>query len=277
MNERPGEDPFPTPGLAVGLALGAGLARAVLILMMVPALGSRPALVGIATIVAFGATFALAAPRLPTSPGPRLGFVPASRWAWFAVPLLIPSLLLISELENVARELGPAAVEAPAGDEPTAWLEAALVLIMVLPICEEIFFRGLLQPGSVQKLGAARGVMLTAALQGATWGIPLLAQGLGPFVLFAGMGLVLGVLRQASGSILPGLGLACLFGVVSTLATARAFGIPGFDETSAPHTPLHWLAPAALFTGIGLGLCRVAARSASPAPTQPGSPGDWEG
>ena len=64
MNERPGEDPFPTPGLAVGLALGAGLARAVLILMMVPALGSRPALVGIATIVAFGATFALAAQEI---------------------------------------------------------------------------------------------------------------------------------------------------------------------------------------------------------------------
>jgi membrane protease YdiL (CAAX protease family) len=226
------------------------------------------------TIVAFGAAFALAAPRLPASPGPRLGFVRTSRWAWLAVPLLIPSLLLISELENIARALGPAAAGTAEGGAASGWLEAALVLVLVLPICEEIFFRGLLQPGPVHKLGAARGVALTAALQGATWGIPLLGEGLGPFVLFTGMGLVLGVLRQASGSILPGLALASLFGLISALASARVFGIPGFDETGAPHTPLQWLAPAALLTGVGLGLCRVAARSPASAPTGSRPPGD---
>ena len=69
--------------------------------------------------------------------------------------------------------------------------------------------------------------------------------------------LVLGLLRTASGSVVPGLVLHMAFGLCSVLATAELFGIPGFDDISATHTPLEWLVPAALFTGIGLRLCRT--------------------
>jgi hypothetical protein len=62
---------------------------------------------------------------------------------------------------------------------------------------------------------------------------------------------------------MPGLLLHVLFGAVSTLATVELFGIPGFDDLSAPHTPILWLMPAALLTGVSLRLCQtlLAARS----------------
>jgi hypothetical protein len=65
------------------------------------------------------------------------------------------------------------------------------------------------------------------------------------------------MLRESSGSLLPGLMLAMLFGVTSVLAGLDTFGIPGFDDTTVPHTPLHWLALGAVATGVGIGLCRA--------------------
>jgi hypothetical protein len=76
--------------------------------------------------------------------------------------------------------------------------------------------------------------------------------------------LVLGVLRICSGSVLPGLLLNAALGLLGVLAARNLFGIPGFDDTSSPHTPLAYLVPAALSVGIGLRLCRAAAPLVTP-------------
>ena len=69
-------------------------------------------------------------------------------------------------------------------------------------------------------------------------------------------GLVFGLLRECSGSLAPGLVLNVVFGAVAVLASYGVFGIPGFDNLEAAHTPLVWLVPAALATGVGLRLCQ---------------------
>ena len=48
-----------------------------------------------------------------------------------------------------------------------------------------------------------------------------------------------------------------IFGACRVASVQNAFGIPGFDDMSADHTPLIWLLPAALLTGVGLRLCQA--------------------
>ena len=69
--------------------------------------------------------------------------------------------------------------------------------------------------------------------------------------------LVLGILREASGSLLPPLFLHTLSGLDTVGAAYGSYGIGGFDDTAVAHTHLGWLILAALFTGIGLGMCRA--------------------
>ena len=251
------EEPLPfTPGFAVLLVMGASFLQLLVLVMLAGSDGTvSPARIGIATIVGYGAALALAAARLPPPPGAALGFAAPLPRSWWAALLLLPSILLISEIDNVLRSVSPP--EAPSEPTPPtaglALVEQAVVLIAVLPVIEEIFFRGLLQPRLVETLHRPWGVLSAALLAGvssfALWSLPVLV------VRFAGS-LLLGVLRESSGSVLPGLGLNIAFGACAWLATLGAFGIPGFDDTSAPHTPLGWLLPAAVFTGVGLRLCQ---------------------
>jgi membrane protease YdiL (CAAX protease family) len=255
-DDGPAEPPYPAPLQAFVLALAAAVLRLWLAVPLLGGLGPRPAAIGIATLVAFGAVFAFAARRIADPPGESLGLLPAPRRAWLAVLLLLPALLLISELDNALQALVPAlrgeqseAAEATAG----LLLEGTLVLVFVVPFVDEIFFRGVLQPGLVAALGRARGIALVAALD-ALAALSLFGPR-GAVSTFAGASL-LGLLRDRSGSLLPGLLLNALFGAVGVAAQAGAFGIPGFDDASAPHTPLGWLVLAGLSSGAGLAVCR---------------------
>jgi membrane protease YdiL (CAAX protease family) len=264
---EPEVEPFPSPGQAAALTLLATLLQAFVILLLVSSHGGRVAFLGMSAIPAFGLAFALGATRLPGSPVSALGLVAAPRRAWLALPFLAGGLLLTSEIHNMTVALFPQPEETGDPLRPQGvlgLLEWGVVLVLVLPATEELFFRGLLQPGLTKKLGPARAIGLTALLQGVSAALvrsPLV----GPAIAVSG--LVLGFVRHSSGSLLPALGLSVLFGAVTLLASVGAFGIPGFDDTSAPHTPLGWLAPAALIFGIGLRLCLEADRPPSgPAP-----------
>ena len=63
--------------------------------------------------------------------------------------------------------------------------------------------------------------------------------------------------------------LHSLAGLLALMAHHRMLGIPGFDDTTAAHTPLGWLLVAALFTGVGLRFCRLAASLPTPEPELP--------
>lgn len=71
---------------------------------------------------------------------------------------------------------------------------AALLGIVVIPFLEEVIFRGLLQSALVSRLGARRGVILTALLFA-------LLHGLSSFVPVLALALLLGELRQRTGSL----------------------------------------------------------------------------
>jgi hypothetical protein len=79
-------------------------------------------------------------------------------------------------------------------------------------------------------------------------------------------GLLLGALRLASGSILPGVALQMATSAVGlvALATAESFPIPGFTSGGG-HTPAAWLVPAALSVALGLNALRVARGDRGPA------------
>lgn len=274
------EELFPPPSAAVMFALMAIFGRFAALMTLYPMLGARPATIGIATIVGYGFAFAIAARSLEQPPGPRLGFVPAtSAWAWRAVPFLLFSLLLVSELDNVIKEFlpPPEGLDAPGRPGASEILERALVIVAILPFADELIFRGVLQPGVVFALGRWRGVLLIAALQGAgalfLYG-PQMAPYTVPFALC--YALILCLLRESSGSLVPPLVLHALLGGVTFAASLGAFGIPGFDDIEHAHTPFGWLLLSALCVGVGLGLCRVALRSAPPyAPPSPRPPEGW--
>lgn len=79
-------------------------------------------------------------------------------------------------------------------------LAAGLLLIAVLvPIVEELFFRGMLYPLLRRRLAAPLAIAINAAIFAAVHAIPLLMPGL--FVI----GLCLAFLRERSGSVLPGM------------------------------------------------------------------------
>jgi membrane protease YdiL (CAAX protease family) len=254
--------PFHT-GYALVITIGAIFVQLVVFLMLAASSGAAtPARLGIASIVGYGALLALSAPRIPDPPGAALGFTRAPALAWLAAALMLSSILLVSEVDNLFRAIYPMPESAPGADRPGgfALVEFAIVYTVVLPVVYELFFRGLIQPRIVEQLGRTRGVLATAALSGLSWAV---LGGPWAFVSRATEGLVFGVVREASGSLMPGLLLHVLFGAVSTLATVELFGIPGFDDLSAPHTPILWLMPAALLTGVSLRICQtlLAARS----------------
>jgi len=260
-----------TPAIAVAISLAAVFAQILLMVFLVRGLGAAPtASFGIAALVAFGAGLAVAAPFLPDPPARSLGVCAAPLRAWLAVPLLLPSLVLASELDNLLKALVPLpeALAVPS-DYQVPFAELILVEVFVLPFVREIFFRGALQPQIVRVWGSARGVAGAAAIAGVASALML-----SPWAVAhaASAALVLGVLRQCSGSILPGLVLAALFGAVGVLASEQVFGIPGFDDVTAAHTPLIWLLGAAVFTAGGLAVCASGATKLDGPPSADGGP-----
>lgn len=261
--------PF-TAGFAVLLALGAAYLQFAFFIAPVvfgwssPGSLRSPARLGIAAILAYGGAFALATRRIHSAPAAALGFVPAPRLGWLAALLLVPSVMLVSELDNVVKAVLPFP-ESPQGQGASPPLEGlllaewAVVLIAVFPVVEEIFFRGLLQPRMVEAWGRLRGVLVCSVLSGLAFTVGLMNPAM--FAIFAARGLMLGLLRESAGSLQPGLVLNIGFGVITVLAMRELFGIPGFDDSRHAHTPLPWLMPAAVFTGIGLGLCRALLRA----------------
>lgn len=263
MIPPPDDDPTPsrpplTPLLAVMLAFIA-FSLQILIMQLLKQLTGTTTIapLGIGTILGYGIAFTLAVAQLPGDPAATLGFRTARTRSWIAALLFVPSPLLSSELDNMIREQWPptplpetAASALAHGYAVT--IEQVLVLVFVLPIVFEVFFRGLLQPRLVPYWGSL-GAVVGAALLG-TVGEGLLNVRAFPVLLLAA--LLAGLLRRSSGSVYPGMLLSMSFGLVYLLALREVFGIPGFDLLDAPHTPLSFLVVPAAMVGIGLSLCR---------------------
>ena len=258
----------PRFGLAIAVLTGLFHGTAILFLA---ALGFPfgIGLVGMAALLAYGGAFALCIPRIAQPPTLGLALLRPPRIAWIAALLLVWALLLTSEVDNLVKLVLPVPEEMrpPDSPAPASFLALLLVSVFVYPVTQELLFRGALQPLMIESLGARRGILFTSLLNAIAVSIAVFNPwALAPTALNA---LVLGILRYTSGSLLPSLLLHGSWGLVAVGAAYGAYGIPGFDEAAAAHTPLGWLVLAGLFTGAGLRLCRFAAPAHASIPEEP--------
>jgi membrane protease YdiL (CAAX protease family) len=267
------EAPAPVPRPRAALALTA-IAWSVMVLVTVLTTPAEGGVFGLALglLLGFGGAGTLAARSVAPPAERRIGLVGFAPRLLLPLVLLAPVVLLASELDNwIAALFFPAAetaAEGAAGPDTLATLEWVLFAVLLRPVLEEFFFRGVVQQGVVAALGPARGVLLTALLfsfvrtsvfgADAYHAVSLGAQSLAT-------GLLLGFVRLSSGSI-----LACVLlqtalegaGVLS-LVLRESLPIPGFNAAGA-HTPLAWLLPAALSVGLGVALLGREVRRTSP-------------
>ncbi|RIL04976.1 MAG: hypothetical protein DCC71_12045 [Proteobacteria bacterium] len=275
---------FPTPLQGALLAfMGSFFAGAVALLAADSM--SPTAAMGLGSVVGLGAAGALGAASVPPPHGARIGLRGFAAPRLGALLLLLPIALVASEVDNAVKALWPppdapavaqAAVEKLPTDTGLALLETAIVVVGLVPLVEEWFFRGVLQQGAIARYGAAGGIVFTSLLFALGHGAP----GISPPSWLAAvaqalvLGLALGYARHATGSILaPALLHAGVNGLgVAALAWPHVVAIPGYNAPGA-HTPLAWLAPCVLAVCAGLWLL---AREPAPAAPPVESPADAE-
>jgi len=263
--------PFPSPLLAFGLT-SLALMLWLMGAMLFFGLGG-PVAVAMGSIVGLGVLGSAAARLVPPPSDVRLGLRgPELHWLLPAL-LLLPLVLWTSELDNwiavwTARPPRPD----EAGPSSLAWLETGIVSVLLLPLLEEFFFRGLLLQGvaqSMRPLGACVFVGALSAIFGAA------AFGTSPetvSVLAIGWvnGTLLGVLRLASGSLFVPIAWHSATAALGLLGVILATDVPvpGFNAPG-DHTPASWLVTAGLPVAIGLVLLRQRWNARDPLPALP--------
>ncbi len=248
---------------------------------------SAPTAIAIGVAAGFGGVATWLARQVPPPAEHHLGLRALSTRFVPILLLLVPAALLASEIDNAVTALfpveppGPDALGEPdpllpeepgaeAADPETvpAWLLAEAIVAMVLlrPVVEEFFFRGVLLQGLVLRLGVAAGITATAllsALSDAAFNLnPDPAIPVSTFVQGVFVGVLLGVVRLASGSLLaPILLLAAIRGLGGlAVAFSGAFPIPGFNAPGAS-TPPEYIGFAFVSVVLGLLLTRREWRS----------------
>ena len=95
----------------------------------------------------------------------------------------------------------------------------AIVAVLLAPLFEELFFRGFIQPLLSRTLGTIGGVLLTAVLFGALHGFEY--SWVWQYALFITLaGVVFGILRARTNSIIPSMVMHGCFNAVSVVALA---------------------------------------------------------
>jgi membrane protease YdiL (CAAX protease family) len=211
----------------------------------------------------------------------RLGLTPFPLRALVPVLLLLPLPLLVSELDNWIRLAFGAAQSEVLGKPQRPRLEEILLVVALLPVVREFFFRGVLLQGCVSALGRARGIALVALLQAllfAEGDASTPAGALSALSRALAIASVQGVLRLASGSLLPCIALAAGLAAVdvAALVLPDRVAIPGFNAPGAT-TPLAILLPAVASVGAGVWLlARQLAREPALPPIPPKREDDQE-
>jgi membrane protease YdiL (CAAX protease family) len=262
------ETPVPAPR-PLGAVVLTAFAWSVLVLITALATPAAGGTLGLALgmLLGFGGAGTLAARAMPTPAGPRIGLAGFAPELLPVLVLLLPAVLLASELDNqVAAHLfaGVKPEMEGAAPGPLDTLEWVLFGVLLRPVLEEFFFRGVVQQGVVAALGTSGGVVFAAVLF-ALVRTSLFASDAYHATSFGlqalGLGVLLGFVRLASGSILASALLLTAIEASGVLAHAlrETLPIPGFNAGGA-HTPLSFLLPAALSVAAGVWLLARHAR-----------------
>lgn len=123
-----------------------------------------------------------------------------------------------------------------------------LAVVAIPAISEELFFRGLLQPGLTRRYGAGLGVSVSAILFGLVHALPA------AIVYATAAGVILGVVRLRTGSVLPCIAMHGAFNAVPVLLPAELVRIEGFN-TAGPdvyHLPVALTVGSTLLVVVSL-------------------------
>ena len=141
-------------------------------------IGQHPVFVGLVNLVSFGVILSWGLKKTQTPPAEILPFTPV-RGA-LLLPMLMTMLglcILLSEVDNLFRRAFP----------PPGWLleffknltsaetvpwESFIVLVIVAPLTEELFFRGLILHGFLSRYSVPTSVLVSAVLFGLLHGNP---------------------------------------------------------------------------------------------------------
>ncbi len=258
--------PFPGPLAAVLLCLGAWFATGACVVALAPDLENISlGVLGMGQALGMGAVASIAA-RWVAEPQPvRLGlqgFAPSLLWPIVA---LVPLSVVVSELVNIAHALYPppdaSELEELLADrlDTDSWLsalETTIVVVGLAPVIEEWLYRGVVQQGLIGHLGRAGGVFATACLFGLAHFQPghSAAASLATFVAVLPLGIVLGVVRIATGSLLGAILLHAGYNAIGVAGMALRERVPidGFNVPGTAHTPVEIWVPCALVAMLGL-------------------------
>jgi membrane protease YdiL (CAAX protease family) len=138
------------------------------------------------------------------------------------LPFLEPSAAAVARLE-----------EATALRSYARAFAVPFALVFVAPLTEELLFRGAIQPALAERVGRLPAIGITAVL----FAVFHLAPHALVYATLAG--LLLGALRERTGSILPSFTLHAGFNAAPILLTEALVPIPGFN-TGDPEARLPW-------------------------------------
>lgn len=230
---------FPGPLTAFALTIGSVFAAVFATRVVMLAFDARPSLsiLGVGEALGVGAIATFAAGRVAEPQRERLGlrgFDP-SFLPWLA--MLLPLAVVLGELENILTGVLPPPEMSEEmkrlqqefmGTGALATFEIAVVSIGIAPVVEEWLFRGVIQQGLVAQLARARGVILTAGLYAIVHvgPAPSAPGTLSPFLQSFLLGVVLGTVRLATGSLLAPILLSAGVSGLALVALGSSEALP---------------------------------------------------
>jgi membrane protease YdiL (CAAX protease family) len=170
------------------------------------------------------------------------------------VPTVVSASILLSELVNRFNRmvrLPPVRTDQAIllGDGTTALLVTALFIVILIPVVEELLFRGLILRGFMIRYGVRKAIIGSAVLFGLIHLHPVQAAGAGL------LGLLFGWWRVRTGSLVPGLVGHAVYNAVPVAIKAFHTSIPGLTFDGTAHFLPAWLtATGAVLLLLGLWL-----------------------
>lgn len=166
----------------------------------------------------------------------------ASLWPFlYEIHISLTTAERIEYLKELMKDLGV--------DFSAVSIWVKLISLAVAPaVCEEFFFRGFLQNSVRQKTSASKAILSTAILFGLFHVIvkdALMFERLIPSTL---MGIILGILYERSGSVIPGMLLHVLHNglLISIAHYEKQLAAYGIGMSDQQHLPTTWLAFSAV-------------------------------
>ncbi len=253
---------FPGPLAALGITFGAVFAAGVVAGLFGPTINFGA--IGVGQVVGFGLVAIFATQHIAEPQGERLGLRGFEQNMIPVLLLLLPSVVLLSEVDNVLRDWFPPAPTEPGAEaaespffDATLYgeIQRFIVIVGLAPVMEEWLFRGVIQQGLMGNLGRWRGIILTAFL----FAICRIVPGLPPSTLLSfllvsfAMGLLLGCVRVATGSLLAAILLHTGFNLIGWASAfyADAYPIEGFNVPDS-HTSVQVLLPCLIAVGFAV-------------------------